>query len=131
MSGTDTLFYLLDTMGGFVDGKGMLLGGVAKAGAKAARVAPHMGKIGKVSSVLDDTLGMKGLSSLGKLGMHTVGHSASVRHAFSQYEPKWEIDDQEDGSVDISCVRRFVWESATATSQPPPSWGVRYESYFI
>lgn len=68
---------------------------------------------------------------LDALGKNTVGHSASVRHAFSQYEPKWEIDDQEDGSVDISCVRRFVWESAIATSQPPASWGVRYESYFI
>jgi hypothetical protein len=90
LSGTDTLFYLLDTVGGFIDGKGMVLGGAAKVGAKAARVAPHMGKIGKVSSVLDDTLGLKGLSSLGKLGMHTVGHSAK-QIKFMQAFGEWCI----------------------------------------
>lgn len=64
-----------------------------------------------------------GYDVLDALGKNTIGHSASVRHAFSQYEPKWEAEDDDGGSSDISCVRRFIWESAL-TSQPPPSWGV-------
>ena len=83
LSGTDMLMFYLDTVGGVLDGKMILLKSVFSASKLAkytGKAAPYITKIGKVSTVLDETLDVGGVGKLtgkvGKLSSHTLGHGA-------------------------------------------------------
>lgn len=92
LSGTDNLFFYLDTVGGLLDIKTFGLKSLAAGGARSG--IRLFAKVGKFSSILDDATGLAGAAKAtawpGRFAMYTAGHSTKNLKFMNRFS-KWLI----------------------------------------